>query len=84
MKISRYAQDQLNNSTSCHKVLLEKDGVKYTGIYNGLNNWGRVETAEGRIHDSLHTEYEDEGDKGYNPSFSPVWFRHYGYTVVEE
>ena len=79
MKISNYSKDLLK-STNCHRVLLKKDSEIYSGIYNGLSNWGRVENAAGRVVATMSLDPEEDG---YQPAFFADTFKIWGYEVLE-
>ncbi len=79
MKISNYSKELLK-STNCHRVLLKKDSEIYSGIYNGLSNWGRVENTAGRIVQTMSLDPEEDG---YQSAFFPSSFKHWGYELIE-
>jgi len=83
MEVSIYGQNLLR-STCCHLVHLEKDGMKFLGIYNGLASWGRVEDGKGVLVEQCSTEWEepqDENDTGYSPNFNVSDFAVRGYLT---
>ena len=85
MKISKYAQDLLKNSTCCHTVLLRKEGENFTGIYNGLSYWGRVEDGDGEFIEELQEGMEtDDNGSQYLSHFSEKSFTtEGGYEVIK-
>lgn len=77
--ISQYAKQLLLNSTACHAVELKKDGKRFTGVFNGLSHWGRIEDEDGNLVEKLETN--PEGDEDYQPSFSEKDFERAGYEL---
>ena len=85
MIIPTTAQQRLNNSTCCHKVLLTKDNKFFTGIYNGLTSSGQIYDQDGNIVDSIYIEQEwDEEEKEwYDVHISEIDFQNNGYTIIK-
>lgn len=79
LALSSYAQNLLR-STCCHSVALEKDGVLYTGVYNGLSYWGRVEDENGKLVEELSSDFDEEENQHYN--FVVSDFLQAGYLLA--
>lgn len=79
MIISTYSQQLIKNNGFCHTVSLVKNGQKFTGIYNGLSNWGRVENENGELVEKLSIDPEEDG---FQPNFYGSSFEEWGYEVL--
>jgi hypothetical protein len=61
-------------------VTLQKDGIAYDGVYNGLSYWGRVfEKDTDNLVDRLETDFDEQWG---NISFTLKDFQLAGYTVL--
>jgi hypothetical protein len=59
-------------------VTLQKDGVTYDGVYNGLSYWGKVFQGDNLV-SHLETDWDDELGTTH---FTLNDFRHAGFKVV--
>ena len=80
MSISSYASNMLRG-TCTHSVTLKKGEDLFTGIYNGLSYWGRVEDYDGNFVEDLGVSQYSDDDCTY--SFSVEDFRiEGGYEII--
>jgi hypothetical protein len=59
-------------------VTLQKDGVNYDGVYNGLSYWGKVFQGDTLV-SHLETDWDDDFGTVH---FTLQDFRRAGFTVV--
>jgi hypothetical protein len=59
-------------------VNLQKDGIAYDGVYNGLSYWGKVFQGDTLV-SHLETDWDDDFGTTH---FTPQDFRRAGFTVV--
>lgn len=82
MSISSYASHALRG-TCTHSVTLKKGKELFTGIYNGLSYWGRVEDHDGKFVEDLGVWQHSDPEDDYYPNFCIEDFRIEGeYEII--
>ena len=59
MSVSQYASSLLGG-TCTHSTTLKKGNDFFTGIYNGLSYWGRVEDHDGNFVEEFGVAQEED------------------------
>ena len=59
MSVSQYASNLLRG-TCTHSTTLKKGNDFFTGIYNGLSYWGRVEDHDGNFVEEFGVTQEED------------------------